>query len=400
MAWMDVTEGAYNNVIDIMKAIKDRCIEAANGTLESSDRQAVAAQLRLLVEQLGTEMNITYAGRYVFSGFRTNEPPICNAPNSNSFEIHQDFTADDIEATRSYQKLDFTGMPTTNKVCLLKLAYALPNQAVDLTLTGVDTNGADIFPPGIIATPASMNDPGAYDPPIGGKATLIKETGEIVLSPSDAQRIATLSVQYEKTGFEAGELNPIVYFSCKDLVSGKEYNMENQDIAYEFSVNTDLKINSHSYRVYTDKMYADLKLLGNFLENVPLSNQRQLEDKFAALGYSGAELEEAANKQMADEKATLSSVLHDRFNNMLAMCDRHMANISKEHTDLGARMNRLDLILTRLEQDEGSYKKLMSDNEDVDMMEAIMLKSNAEATYQASLKAGASIIQMTLSNFI
>ena len=82
------------------------------------------------------------------------------------------------------------------------------------------------------------------------------------------------------------------------------------------------------------------------------------------------------------------------------MCDNYLAAISKEQTDLGARMNRLDLISARLNQDEGSYMKLMSDNEDTDMMEAIMFKSNAEAVYQASLKAGASIIQMTLSNFI
>ncbi|MDR2751183.1 MAG: hypothetical protein LBC41_11025, partial [Clostridiales bacterium] len=117
-------------------------------------------------------------------------------------------------------------------------------------------------------------------------------------------------------------------------------------------------------------------------------------------GYAGAELEDAANRQMAEEKAVLSTVLHDRFNNMLSVCDSHLAIISREHTDLGARMNRLELVLTRLEQDESSYKELMSDNEDVDMMEAIMLKSSAEAAYQASLKAGANIVQMTLSNFI
>jgi len=178
--------------------------------------------------------------------------------------------------------------------------------------------------------------------------------------------------------------------------------MDIQDIAYEFSVNTQVNINSLAKNVYTDKMYADLNDLCSFVEGVKLSDIDQLTIKYAGPGYNlaGDALTQAVNRQAADERAQLSNVLHNRFNNMLRMCDRYIANISREQTDLGSRMNRLDLISTRLDQDEGSYKKLMSDNEDTDMMEAIMYKSNAEAVYQASLKAGASIIQMTLSNFI
>jgi flagellar hook-associated protein 3 FlgL len=399
MAWMNVTEGAYNNVIDIIKSIKDRCLEAANGTLEAADRQAVAAQLAQLAKQLGTEMNVSYAGRYVFSGFRTNEPPMFDVQTDKSYRVTQDFGAYDIERTRFYQKLSADGVPETGRTDMIKLAYSLPSQAQNLIL--VDGAGNTIT-----ATPTSASAPDAYDSEslASGSANLITETGEIVLSSLDSPNITSLSVTYDKTGFMPGEPNPIVYFKCSELDSLgaviKTYNMDGHDIMYEFSANTDLKINSLGYSTFTDKLYAELRNLGLLMENIPLSSQRQLQDKYRALGYAGAELEDAANRQMAEEKAVLSTVLHDRFNNMLSVCDSHLAIISREHTDLGARMNRLELVLTRLEQDESSYKELMSDNEDVDMMEAIMLKSSAEAAYQASLKAGANIVQMTLSNFI
>jgi flagellar hook-associated protein 3 FlgL len=228
----------------------------------------------------------------------------------------------------------------------------------------------------------------------------MRDTGELILGADDAANFQGLDVTYQKDGFSAGELNPIVYFDCTD--SSGSYTMDNQDMAYEFSTNTDVNINSLAKNVYTDKMYADLKNLGLLLQNIPLSTEKQLTEKYAnpPFSLSGDALTHAVQQQMSDEKARLADVLHDRFNNMLAMCDRHIATISREQTDLGARMNRLDLISSRLTQDEGSYKKLMSENEDTDMMQAIMYKSNAEAVYQASLKAGASIIQMTLSNFI
>jgi flagellar hook-associated protein 3 FlgL len=237
-----------------------------------------------------------------------------------------------------------------------------------------------------------------------GHVVYIQQTGELVLSDADLTSTDFvrngLMVNYDKVGFVQGELNPLVYFSCTDLSTGIGYNILEQDIAYEFGVNTNVVINSLAADVFTDKLYADLKILCGLLDRVTVSNERQVMERYESQGMSGDVLTNAVQRHMADEKARLSDVLHDRFNNMLEMCDRHMSDVSRTQTDLGARMNRLDLIVTRLDQDEGSYKQLMSDNEDVDMMQAIMLKSNAEAVYQASLKAGASIIQMTLSNFI
>lgn len=73
-AWMDVTETSLSNMTEILKDIRTRCNQAANDTLTTDDRNKIVADIEQLFEQLKQEANTTYAGRYVFSGFKTDEP--------------------------------------------------------------------------------------------------------------------------------------------------------------------------------------------------------------------------------------------------------------------------------------------------------------------------------------
>jgi flagellar hook-associated protein 3 FlgL len=72
----------------------------------------------------------------------------------------------------------------------------------------------------------------------------------------------------------------------------------------------------------------------------------------------------------------------------------------KEHTQMGSRMARLELLMIRLEQEETEYTALLSANEDTDMGVALVQKAAAEAAYQAALKSSATIMQLSLANFI
>jgi len=67
---------------------------------------------------------------------------------------------------------------------------------------------------------------------------------------------------------------------------------------------------------------------------------------------------------------------------------------------MGTRMSRLELIETRLTDDRVSYTKLLSENEDVDYMEAMMNLNIATSIYEASLNAGANIMKITLADYI
>ena len=76
-------------------------------------------------------------------------------------------------------------------------------------------------------------------------------------------------------------------------------------------------------------------------------------------------------------------------------------NHSLAHTaDLGGRAVRLEILESRYSQDELNYTQMLSDAEDADLAEVIMRFSMAEAVYNASLSAGARIIQPTLMDFL
>ena len=74
--------------------------------------------------------------------------------------------------------------------------------------------------------------------------------------------------------------------------------------------------------------------------------------------------------------------------------------MSTEFTTLGSRMNRIEMIGDRLEENEDTFRALMSDNENVDYVEAMMRLTAAEAVFQAAMNVGARVAQLSLVNFV
>jgi flagellin-like hook-associated protein FlgL len=184
------------------------------------------------------------------------------------------------------------------------------------------------------------------------------------------------------------------------LISGAEYNMDDQYLYIECAAHTLLPVNSLAKNVYTDKMYTDLKRLIEFAESLNVSDHNTLVEHFMALGLTEEQAKREATQQISNETAKLSAVLHDRFNNMLYLMDRHAAVANKEHSQFGARLYRFDLLYARMEEEEEVYTKLMSSNEDTDMIKALILKAAAEAAYIGSLQASSNVMNLTLANFV
>ena len=78
----------------------------------------------------------------------------------------------------------------------------------------------------------------------------------------------------------------------------------------------------------------------------------------------------------------------------------HLDNVLEIRSNIGARSNRMELVLNRIGDDNINFTRLLSDAEDVDMSEVIMKLKNAENVYQASLSTGARVIQPSLIDFL
>lgn len=394
LSWMEVTEAAFTNVNNIMFSIRELSARGASDTLTYEDREKILKEISQLTDQIGLEMNATYGGRYVFSGYRTDQPPVIAEDDKDlSFTgITQHFEAGDVQKTLGYHRGAYD--PSTDKskndeVSVIKLAYTdlkVPIEFFDAAGNSLGT-----------AKPISIDDKDAYK-----HGNYIIETGEYILHDNMKMPV---SVTYNKEGFKKGELNPMIYFRCVDstegsATKGKVFNADiaeqHQSLEYEFSVNTRVRINSNAPDVFTDKLYADLRAIVNVSDYMNGMSKDQITDALREQGLDGEVLEDAVAKEMQ----YLQEAFQDRFSDMLSMMDKYISDVSVEYTDLGSRMNRLDLINTRLSDDLTNYTKLMSDNEDVNYAEAIMKLNSLESVYQASLKVSGSIMKLTLADFV
>lgn len=73
-SWLSSTETATGNVIDILQRVRELTVQGANGTNSTAERGAISSEVEQLKEQLIHVGNSSYAGSYLFSGYKTDKP--------------------------------------------------------------------------------------------------------------------------------------------------------------------------------------------------------------------------------------------------------------------------------------------------------------------------------------
>ncbi|MDF2557307.1 MAG: hypothetical protein K0R71_1135 [Bacillales bacterium] len=86
--------------------------------------------------------------------------------------------------------------------------------------------------------------------------------------------------------------------------------------------------------------------------------------------------------------------------NRLDTIDDHIDNVLAIRSDIGARMNRMELNSSRLEGLENSTTELMSNILFVDVAQAYSQLTEQQSVYNSALSVGARIIQPTLVDFL
>jgi flagellar hook-associated protein 3 FlgL len=84
----------------------------------------------------------------------------------------------------------------------------------------------------------------------------------------------------------------------------------------------------------------------------------------------------------------------------LTRLDSNFDRLLEARAANGARSNRLEAALTRLAEVEESTVKQLSSVEDADIAETLIALNSQTAAYQAALRAGASIVQASLMDFL
>ncbi|GLX70886.1 flagellar hook-associated protein FlgL [Paenibacillus glycanilyticus] len=85
---------------------------------------------------------------------------------------------------------------------------------------------------------------------------------------------------------------------------------------------------------------------------------------------------------------------------LLGQIDTRMDSMLTARAQIGARVNRVEIIQGRLSDVDTNLQSMQQKVEDVDMAQAITNMTTLENVYQASLSAGAKIIQPSLVDFL
>ncbi|MHA2957896.1 flagellar hook-associated protein FlgL [Priestia megaterium] len=101
------------------------------------------------------------------------------------------------------------------------------------------------------------------------------------------------------------------------------------------------------------------------------------------------------NVQTAFEQNDVNSL-----KDLSTQVDTQLSTLLAERSELGARSNRLELIENRLDSQEITATKMLSNNEDADIEKVITDLTVQESVHRAALGVGAQIIQPTLLDFL
>lgn len=74
VSWMEITETTLAQMGDVMHRVRELTVQSSNGTTTPEDLDKAKQEVEQLKVQMTHMANTTYAGRYIFSGFKTDKP--------------------------------------------------------------------------------------------------------------------------------------------------------------------------------------------------------------------------------------------------------------------------------------------------------------------------------------
>lgn len=439
-SWMKITEDALTSVSSVLTDMIEQCTKGSSEKLTSSDRQTILDAMKSLRDEVYATGNSDYAGRYVFTGYRTDTSLKYTQAEDKQFSITEQLENSSVDSIKFVDKnglmnltdVNFNAAPQSTikeagvqeyDVYRIRLAYNNIDDGYAPKLESVDGTI------NVTAAVASIND--ATSPYLTAASNptaciLVKETGEILIGSDLYDKVmglkddpttstvneGELRINYEKTKWAKEDLRPEHYFACEDMVDGIKYNSdylassdrEKQSIEYDVGISQNIKVNTTADEVFAHSIGRDVDDLVSAMSEVievegKISQLEELAKKYADdqtnLDIINDQLD-AANKALtfANEKC------QKLFESGITKFQTHLDNVNYATTACGTREKKLELIENRLMSQKSSFEELQSENENVDITDVAIQLSSAELAYQASLMATSKILQTNLANYI
>ncbi len=456
-SWLNVTEDSLNNLTGIITSIISQCTKGSNGDLTTSDRQIILEQLKALGEEVYSTADADYAGRYVFTGYRTDTSLRFDSAVDLKTSITEQLSKDNIDKltivnTKSAAGDDLQDINQVNynnvnvaavdvksaDVYRIRLAYDNCDDQVPVLSYPeqvTDANGEISLNWKTIPTEMKHeydNNPSAAEriqkASEDGEelAVYIPETGELYLSDAAYDRLMSLEddtktstldeaeirVSYQKTEWAEGDLKPQHYFACSTTdADGNviDYNksyldgiVEKQVIEYDVGFNQSIRVNSTADECFKHGIGRTVDDLVQAMKEV--ADIQKIMDDLEELKktVTGADLEVVESRLLAVGKAydLLKDKAQRMFESGITTMQGYLDEANLSITNCGTRSSKLELIKNRMQTQKTTFETLKSENEDVDITEVAIQLSSARMTYEAALMATGKVTQTSLLNYI
>lgn len=414
-AWMDITESALKSINGIMTSIHTYCNQGATDTLTKQDRASIVENLEELKSQIYQEGDSNYAGRYVFTGYKTDTALLFEKDTALAYDITETFDESDLEIksmvlgdkdiadynTTTYTASEFSASSNLVDVYRVRLSYDKLSETVPPTITATGFTGSTIS---LLSTDPNAYKPGADD------INYLADTGELILGKNVYNTLSNssdLSIKYRKNSFSEGELRPEHYFNCTADPTGTDptvYVNEDQQIQYEINFNQKLTVNTQAKDAIKHGTGQDVDEIQKAVLDVENTESKITEVKKLLEDGSNTEAQvyiyTKMKEQFETELALKNKVMQSSFEKCMGTMTGYQDTVNVAVADLGSRYVRLELTENRLSDQQVDFEDLLSTNEDADLAETLVRYNSQEQVYNASLSAAAKVVKNTLLDFL
>ncbi len=443
-SWIDMTETALINMKSIINDIYENCVNGSTDTLTSTDRNAILKNLEALKAQFYEEGNTDYAGRTVFTGYKTNSTLTFTEQTSDySYTITQGsglgtdtLTYSDIEEHTYFANsvtvpttptqvgtnvpsssvtdiTDPSAMPQTVTLERIRLAYDNISNLSSLSYTYTDAdNNEQVVDLSTSVTSTNSADFEATGYAVGDNDVIfLEDTGELILGANVSADIknnrASLSVTYDKTTFEEGELRPEHYYNCTrtDSAGTVTFTRENQAIEYTVATGQTITVNTQASDIFDSDIYRDLTEITDAVNYAIAAEEKiaQIQSMMEQEQYSDETYQTNLKAWLAaaqKESDYANEYMQNIFSSAIGNFSGYLNDVNLGITDLGSRAQRLALTKERVLSQQENLEDLKSSNEDRDVSDIIIDYTSAYNAYTASLQAASKIEQTSLLNYL
>jgi len=447
-SWLELTESSIKTSVSVVKDMIEQCEKGSNDTLTTEDRKIIIDALKELRNEVYATGDADYAGRYIFTGYRTDTSLTFRDNEKTNFQITEMFSGDDLEKITYIEKGNLKNVSEAN---YMSGANAIAKESDVKSHTyyrfrasydGLNsskttfTNGKDTYKVTVMDDPeeayknAETNKNAVYFVKSTGEYVMGEDVYNAIKKAADQDETKNFTVTYEKNNWKVGDLRPQHYFQCVQTTDAKgtelqytdstgatkpapiSYNMGDepeysQPIEYQVGFNQYIQVNTYANEIFQHDIGRDVDEIIDIANDVNDTEtiRSKLKKMYDAVKDDESKAKEAtalkSDLDAADKAATLlKDQLQKTFSKYITKMQDYLNATNEAITTVGGRSKRLDLIENRLEDQTTTFKTLQSENEDADATEVAVQLSSAKINYEAALMSTSQMIQKTLLNYL